>query len=40
MAYDADLVTREFWAPVLAELEQMIGDRRPKSFEEYLRAAS
>ncbi len=40
MAYDADLVTREYWAPVLAELEQMIGDRRPKSFEDYLRAAS
>lgn len=38
--YDADVVTRDYWAPVLTELEGMLADRKPKRFEEYLNAAS
>lgn len=37
--YDADEITRSFWAPVLVELEQMIADRKPRAFSEYLTAA-
>lgn len=38
--YDADVVTETFWGPVLSEIEQMIADRRPRRFEEYVSVAS
>jgi glycosyltransferase involved in cell wall biosynthesis len=38
LVYDADRVTDEYWKPVLDELAQMIAERRPKAFGEYLRA--
>lgn len=37
--YDADRVTETYWSPVLAELDQLIAERKPKRFEEYLHAA-
>lgn len=38
LEYDADIVTDTYWRPVLDELGQMIADRKPKSFQEYLTA--
>lgn len=37
-AYEVDAVTENYWRPVLAEIEGMVADRAPKSFEEYVNA--
>lgn len=36
--YDADTIVRDFWAPALVELEQLIANRKPRSFADYLTA--